>query len=145
MTRRGRGRTVAAAMIDDLPHSRPIRLGALVVLLFAIAQRAPAGPGVGFLACLALAAGGWLAWTSGSAALPALLAMGVGGGLAGGSDAVAALFALLAAAIAGEELALRAALVVGRRRDGVARRSPPRSPTRGRWSRWRSSSRPRAS
>ena len=99
-------------MIDDLPHSRPIRLGALVVLLFAIAQRAPAGPGVGFLACLALAAGGWLAWTYGSAALPALLAMGVGGGLAAGSDAVAALLALVAAAIAGEELALRPALVV---------------------------------
>jgi signal transduction histidine kinase len=99
-------------MIDDLPHSRSIRVGALVVLLFAIAQRAPAAPTAGLLVCLAAAAGGWLVWTFRGAALPALLAIGVGGGLAAGYDAVAALFALLAAAIAGEELAPRRALGV---------------------------------
>jgi len=99
-------------MIDDLPYSRSIRLGALVVLLLAIAQRAPATPDAGLLAGLAVAAGGWLAWTLTGAALPALLAVAIGGGLAAGSDAVAALFALLATAIAGDELEVRRAVVV---------------------------------
>src|SRR4051794_5158622 len=110
MTRRRRGRTVGHAMIDDLPHSRSIRLGALVIVLFAIVQRAPASPTAGFVAAVAVAGAGWVWWTLRGAALPALLAIGVGGGLAAGSDGVTALFALVAAAIAGEELPLRAAV-----------------------------------
>ena len=38
-------------MIDHLPHSRSIRLGALLIVLIAIAQRVPATPGA--LACAA--------------------------------------------------------------------------------------------